>query len=176
MYRKWKAVNAMTIQGSFVKFSKIQDMVCFCPFLDWLIPNLQGQMCSVRIGVNVGSKHSKRKKDDFTFKTMKTCIGEYSLSQFYQHYFWETSQKQDYSLIYWNKICLIFIVVSRSKGNRCSRQFIFTERTYWSLEVYGWGVVAYIFWHWKYLDMLEDCINAIWDNGVNDDTLSVILY
>ena len=46
----------------------------------------------------------KEKKDDFTFKTMKTCIGEYSLSQFYQHYFLETSQKQDYSLIYWNKM------------------------------------------------------------------------
>ena len=28
----------------------------------------------------------------------------------------------------------------------------------------------------KCLDMLEDCINAQWDNGVNDDTLSLILY
>ena len=28
----------------------------------------------------------------------------------------------------------------------------------------------------KCLDMLEDCINALWDNSVNDDTLSLILY
>ena len=28
----------------------------------------------------------------------------------------------------------------------------------------------------KCSDMLEDCINALWDNGVNDDTLSLILY
>ena len=33
-----------------------------CPFLKWLIP-LKAQKCSLRIGVNSGPKHSKRKKD-----------------------------------------------------------------------------------------------------------------
>ena len=139
LYRNWKAVNAMTLQGSFVKFSKIQDMVCFCPFLNWLIP-LQGQKYSIRIGVNFGSKHSKRKKDHL--KVWKLVLENIHCPN-YQHHFWETSQKQDYSLMYWNKICQIF----RSKGNsKVYRQFIFTENTYWSLKVYGWAVVAYIFW------------------------------
>ena len=62
LYRNWKAVNAMTLQGSFVKFSKIQNMVCFCLFLDWLIP-LQGQKCSVRIGVNLDQNNQKEKRN-----------------------------------------------------------------------------------------------------------------
>ena len=55
-------VNAVILQGSFVKFSKMQEMVYFCPSLQWLLP-IKVQKCSLRIGVNFGSKNSKRKKD-----------------------------------------------------------------------------------------------------------------
>ena len=146
LYRSWKAVNAMTLQGSFVKFSKVQDIVCFCPFLDWLI-QLQGQKCSVSIGVKVVSKHSKRKKG--SFKTMKTCID-------YRGIFIVPILSALF-LTNFSKTGLLINILKQNMSNfrdgvqikrermYSSRQFIFTERTYWSLKVYGWAVVAYIF-------------------------------
>ena len=56
--------ETMIIYEVFVKFSKMQEMVYFCPFLQWLI-SLKAQKCSLRTGVNFGSKHSKRKERSF---------------------------------------------------------------------------------------------------------------
>ena len=57
------------------------------------------------------------------------------------------------------------------------KQFIFTESTYWSLEVYWVSSCGLHFFDIeKCLDRLENCINALWDNCVKDDTLSLRLY
>ena len=164
-------VNAVTLQGSFVKFSKMQEMVYFCPFLQWLIP-LKAQKCSLKTGVNFGSKHSKRKKGSFINlkshkevfivpiisivfeKLFKNRITPIILKQSMSNF--QNSGSKGKSVE--NNLLLLRALSDHSKhmGKQLWLTFNNIEKCFDSL--------------W-----LEDCINSLWDNGVKHDTLSLIL-
>ena len=131
---------------------------------------LKAQKCSLRIGVNFGSKHSKRKKG--SFKSLKNYRGIFIVP-------------------------IVSIIFEKLLKNRITPILKQNMSNFQNGGSKGKGVVDNLFLlralidHSKYMGKqlwltlygtekcfdslwLEDCINYLWDNGVKDDTLSLI--